>query len=155
MAATQAPEVTIENARILFRNFSGAERKYNALGDRNFAVALTPELAQQLSQLGFNVKTRAPREEGDEPLVFVQVKVSYTGRPPRVVLITSRRRTELTEDLVPMLDAADIRNVDLILRGWEYNINGNTGVSCYLKTMYVTINEDDLDLKYSDPEMDD
>lgn len=33
----------VENARIIFRNFSGEERMYNKKGDRNFTLVLTPE----------------------------------------------------------------------------------------------------------------
>ena len=142
--------VTIEGARILFRNFRGEERTYNAKGRRNFCVIIDPELADQLMTDGWNVKTLKPREEGDEPQPYLQVKVQYGARPPKITLISSSGRTEITEDTVDMLDWAEIENVDLVIRPYEYDVNGRAGISAYLKSMFVTIAEDYLEQKYSD-----
>ena len=48
--------ITIENARIGFRNFSGKEGKYNPKGARNFCVFLAKEDAENLEQEGWNIK---------------------------------------------------------------------------------------------------
>lgn len=147
--------VTIEDARIVFRNFSGKEGPYNREGDRNFAVILPEDLAAQLLEDGWNVKRLKPRPEDLENGVeqgnpYISVSVSYKGRPPRIVMITSRNRTELTEDIVEMLDYVDIKQVDLIFRPYNWEVRGDHGVKAYLKTMYITINEDELELKYAD-----
>lgn len=145
------PTTTLEDVRIIFRNFSGAENRYNRKGDRNFSVVLTKELADQLAQLGYNVKTRPPREEGDEPLIHLAVKVKFSenGRPPRVVLISSSGRRNLDEDSIGILDWADIQTVDMIIRPFQWELNGDTGITAYLNAIYVTIREDDLERKYS------
>lgn len=147
--------VTIEDARILFRNFAGREGQYNREGDRNFAVVLDPTVAEQMLQDGWNVKYLKPREEGDEPTPYVQVSVSYKNRPPRIVMVTSRGRTTLPEELVEALDYADLAKVDLIVNPYTWAVSGKTGVKAYLKSLFVTIQEDELERKYADvPELD-
>lgn len=142
--------VTMEGVRIIFRNFSGKEGQYNREGDRNFAVLLDEKTAKAMEKDGFNIKVLQPREEGDEPQPYLPVAVNFKGRPPRVVMITSRGRTNLDEESVGALDYADIINVDLIVRPYEWAVSGKSGVKAYLQSIYVTIQEDALELKYAD-----
>lgn len=149
MPAVDAPmTVTVENARLLYRNFAGKEAQYNREGDRNFSVVLDPETAEKMIADGWNVRVRDPREDGDEPSYLIQVAVSFKNRPPKIVMITSNGRTHLTEDTVEVLDYADIELVDLIFRSYSWEVNGKVGIKAYLQTMYVTINEDELERKY-------
>lgn len=141
-------EVFIEDARIIFRNFEGREGQYNRAGDRSFHILLDNDLASTLEEQGWNIKYLKPREEGDEPTPHVEVVVSYKGRPPHIVMITSRGRNKLTDDEVEILDWVDIKTVDLMLNPYEWVVNGKTGTKAYLKSMYVTIQEDPLELKY-------
>jgi len=145
-------ELRMEGARILFRNFTGRETDYNRLGDRNFCLALGEELAEELVQDGWNVKRRVSRDEGDPDLLYIKVNVKYSAksRPPKIVMVTSKGRTELTEDLVELLDLPEIASVDLVVRPYHWTIKGETGISAYLKLMYVTIKEDEFELKYAD-----
>ena len=142
--------ITIEGARIIFRNFSGKEGKYNAPGNRNFCVLLDENLADDLIRDGWNVRYLRPREEDDEPQAYMQVKVAFGNIPPTVVLITSRGKTRLSEDNIDILDWAEIKNVDLIIRPYNYDVSGHQGVKAYLKSIYVTISEDELESKYMD-----
>lgn len=147
---TTREQITIEGARILFRNFSGKEGEYNREGDRNFVLLLDDGVAQELANEGWNIKHLKPREEGDEPQPYVQVTVSYKGRPPRVVLITSRGRTNLDEDTIEVLDWCDIQHVDLMLNPYHWTVKDKSGIKAYLHAIYVTIVEDELELKYAD-----
>lgn len=142
-------EFTIEGATIMYRNFEGRIGDYNREGKKSFAVVLTPEFAAQAERDGWNVNWTKEREEGDEIIPFMNVKVNFKYKAPRVILVTSTGMNALTEHSVGMLDDADIVNVDLTCVGSDYNVNGKEGISCYLKTMYVTINEDELDKKYA------
>lgn len=146
--------VLMENVQIIFRNFAGKEGQYNREGDRNFCVLLDDEMADTFSKDGWNVKTTKEREgDGDEMLggdPYLPVTVGYKGRPPRVVMISSRGRTDLGQDEVELLDYSDIRTVDLIVRPYDWLVNGKQGRKAYLKSIFVTINEDELELKYAD-----
>jgi hypothetical protein len=142
--------VLVENADIIFRNFAGREGPYNQEGVRSFCLLLTPKLEERLRREGWNVKELRPREEGDEARPYIQVAVQYAkGRPPRCVMITSRGRTDLGADEVEIFDYAEIKKADLILNPYSWNANGNTGIKAYLKSAYITINEDELEQKYA------
>ena len=144
--------ILFEDARIVFRNFSGKEGKYNREGDRNFCVLLDPDLADRLAKDGWNVKALRAREEGDPDQPYLQVSVGFRNRPPKVVMITSKGRTTLTEDEIELLDWVDIKVVDLIVRPYDWEVSGKTGRKAYLKSIFITIDEDELDLKYADLE---
>lgn len=146
--------ILMEGVRIIFRNFAGKEGKYNREGDRNFAVLLDEKIAETLAADNWNVKWLQPRgeEEEEHPQAYLPVSLSYKGRPPRVVLITSRGRTNLDEDQVEMLDWANIINVDLIVRPYEWLVNNKTGIKAYCQSIYVTIEEDALERKYNELE---
>lgn len=148
MASKELDNIIIENARIGFKNFSGKIGKFNPEGNRNFCVFLDEDIANKLKKDGWNVKYLKPREEGDKEQAYLQVKVRFENRPPNVVIKSSRGKSRIDESEVNMLDWAEIENVDLNISPYVYDFNGNKGVSAYLKSMFVTIEEDPLEMKY-------
>jgi len=140
----------IENARIGFRNFSGKEGKYNPAGRRNFCLFVEYDLGQKLESDGWNVRWLQPKEEGDEPQAYLQVSVSYDNIPPKILLISSHGKNLLDNESIILLDWAEIKTIDLIVRPYNWSVNGKSGVKAYIKSMYVTIVEDIFEQKYLD-----
>lgn len=156
--ANEPMNLTIEGARLIYRNFSGAETMFKAAGTRTFAVVLDKKTADEMLADGWNVKCKpagVATDEDDESAVaeefcFIEVTVSYKNRPPKITVITESGRTYLNENSVETLDWADFKNVDLIINAYHWSMpGGKSGVKAYLKTMFATINEDDLELKYA------
>lgn len=144
--------IIMEDVRIVFRNFAGRPDNFNPIGGkRTFSVLLPDDVAQNLEADGWHIKWLKPREEGDAPQASMKCVVKFGGRtPPRIVLVTSRGRNALTEDLVDMLDYADIKSVDLKVRPYDWEIGGKGGRTAYVQSLFAIIYEDALDEKYAD-----
>lgn len=128
----------IDDARIIYRNFAGRGDKYNREGDRNFAVVIPDEeMANELTNLGWNVKIKPPREDGDTPFMFLPVKVKFNDRGPNVYLKTGNVQNRLDEESVGLLDNIDIIGVDLDIRPFDWDVNGKQGRTAYLQSIRV------------------
>lgn len=151
MAGKYIENVLLDDVQIRFRNFAGKPGQFNAAGQRNFCALLPHDTAGEMAALGWTIKELKPREEGDLPQPYIKIKVNFAGpRPPKIYMINSRGRTQLTEDMVDILDWADFAKVDLIISPYNYDFNGNKGVTAYLQTIFVTIREDELEQRYAD-----
>ena len=148
MAYKKTNNIMIENARLIFKNFSGEESKFNRGGNKNFCVVLDHDMADDLVAEGWNVKYLRPREDGEEPTPYLQVTVAYGNIPPKVIMIAGRNKTPLDSVSIGTLDYAEISNVDLIIRPYHWEVNGKEGIKAYLKTMYVEIEQDAFASKY-------
>lgn len=147
-------KIVIENAKIIFKNFSGKGTDYNAEGDRNFCVVLDDEQAESMKAMGYNVKTKLPREgyEDDGNFNFLKIKVSLKygdNRDAEIYRIVGNNRVKLTDKTVSTLDWDEIENIDMRIRPWNWTKGNRSGVAAFLDTMYVTVKEDSLDAKYS------
>lgn len=142
---------TLNDVQIRFRNFSGNAGQYNAAGQRNFCALLDENIASAMEADGWAVKYLKPRDEGDLPQAYIKIKVNFAGpRPPKIFAINSRGRLQLTEDMVGILDWADFAKVDLIISPYKWDVQGKQGVTAYLQTIFITIREDELELRYAD-----
>lgn len=131
----------IDDARIIFKNFSGEESKFNRAGDRNFAVRINdPDVVDQLIADGWNVTVKPPKEEGDDPYMYIKVKIKFNDRGPKVFLRSGKHVRRLSEQNVGLLDSIDILRVDLDLRAYDWEVNGKTGRAAYLDSINVEQN---------------
>ena len=140
MNITFAPRgiLQIDEAKIIYRNFSGIGSKYNREGDRNFAVLIeTQEMADALIKEGWNVKIKPPRDEDDEPFMYLPVKVKFNDRGPAVYLQTGRATNKLDEESVRCLDKIRVLSADLDIRPYDWEINGKSGRTAYLQSLHV------------------
>lgn len=136
----------IDDARLIFRNFAGEAGKFNRGGDRDFSVIIPDqELADMLSEdknefgVGWNVKIKPPREEGDEPFMYLKVKVKFNGRGPNIYLKSGNAMNRLDEAGVAILDKIDIAKVDLDIRPYDDVLpSGKAFRAAYLQSMCVT-----------------
>lgn len=145
MHITFAPRgiVQIDDARIIYRNFSGVGSQFNREGDRNFSIVIPDQdIADALIEQGWNVKIKPPREEGDAPFMHLPVKVKFNDRGPNVYLKSGHALNKLDEDSVSMIDNIDILSVDLDIRPYDWDVNGKQGRTAYLHSMQVTQNVD-------------
>ena len=149
--------IIVEGARIKFKNFAGEARQYNPAGQRNFVLCLPDELAQQLTAEGWNVKWKPGRhpEDPDEAQLVVKVKYNESGdgrsRDPITYLVQGRRKIALDGRTVGVLDRLAPLNIDLVVRPYVWDINGNVGITAYLDEIYYTAVEG-LSSKYADYE---
>ena len=148
MAYKKTNNIMIEDARLIFKNFSGEESKFNRAGNKNFCVVLDRDMADDLAAEGWNIKYLRPREDGEEPTPYLQVTVAYGNIPPKVIMIAGRNKTPLDSVSIGTLDYAEIANVDLVIRPYNWEVNGKQGIKAYLKTMYVEIEQDAFASKY-------
>jgi hypothetical protein len=147
----RVPDIEFKNTRIMFRNFSGVKGEYNAEGDRNFCVPLDEDIAAVLLKDGWNVRRLKPRPDQDpnEPTqAYLPVKVAYEHFPPKIMLVTSKKKNPIGEDKVGMLDGADIINVSLLVNASHWEKAGKSGIKAYAKTMYITIADDPFEEMY-------
>lgn len=146
------PSIRIEDARLMFRNFSGKEKEYNPAGRRNFCVLINNADAPDYIAQGWPIKYLKPREQGDEPQAYMEVAVNFANVPPKIILINSlNKKVQLDEESVSQLDFANIETVDIEVTPYRWNFGGKEGIRAYLKQMYVRLVYDALEAKWADP----
>lgn len=156
----------IANANILYRNFSGLEKKamvngtmrtVNDAGNRNFTVIIdpvnsevywngervtNPDFGQELADMGYNVSVKPGREEGDPVQYRLPVAVSYNGTiKPHLYLVTKGNKVLMDEQMVDELDMADIVKADIAINNGRPYINnqGQEKVKAWCNEGYFVI----------------
>lgn len=147
-----AGHIAIEHADLGFKNFEGREGPYNKSGDRNFVVFLDEKFATELDSDGWNIKWPRPNDnlspDMDDRRPYLPVSISFDYYPAKVVLVNGESVSHLQEEEVGMLDWAEVENFDLVIRPYNWTVNGNEGIKAYVKALYVTLETDEFSAKY-------
>ena len=155
LPSKEQSEVTLEDVRLLWPNFRGAATKFNSAGGkRETWIEVPDEAVPLLADLGYPVKFREGREEGDPGYYTLALAVNMTPpepiRPPVIAMVNHRGRTLLDEETVELLDFADVVSVDVTITPSDWEVGDNKGRKAYIKELYATINESRLASKYAD-----
>lgn len=137
--------LTIRDAKIIFRNFAGKGSQFNPEGRRNFSVVIEDEgLISALTSDGWLVKPLKKRDEDESQKYHLPVTVSYAKIKPTIVLISGQNQKHLDESDINMLDWTRLIKVDLTINPSHYKNPTREGIKAYLKTMVAYMEEDEL-----------
>lgn len=157
MSKQRLENLIVGDAKIMWRNFSGAQTEFNPAGIRNFHVRFQKEDAEALAQNGWNIKAYIPKNaESDDDVVYhLKVAVRYNDRNPRLnpriwFVNGHGKKVQATEQTVGMLDAERLEKVDLVIRPSVWEVNGKSGIKAYLDVGYFVIEEDPFSAQYED-----
>lgn len=133
----------VEDARIMYPNFSGREKQYNKAGDKNFVLAFTEgELLEsgltidELTAEGWNVKPSKRNNEYDSPEYTLAVSISNEYFP-MVQMHNGKVGKRLDEKSIAMLDAIEIETLDVIMSPYRWEVSGNSGIKAYVYQLFV------------------
>lgn len=134
---------------LYFRNFRG-ENKFNPKDDRpTFAIKLDPDLADALDDEGWYIRWTKVRDDAPddvESIPYLKVTLNFNAkRPPVVNMIIGKTVTELTQDTIATLDAANIDHMTFKVRPYVWDESGKYGAAAILEGMNVWVKEDDLE----------
>ena len=140
--------LSIDDARILWPNFSGTKDQFKTDGKKGFNLLLDEEQAAQLKAQGWNVKDKLNKSTNGAYYIL-PVEVRFDKKPPNVVVISGKNRQILNESTIGCLDYAELSKVDMDITGhfWEMR-TGGSGIKAYLKSMVAIAVPDRLADKY-------
>ena len=139
-------KININNTRFIFNtNFSGdpSRDRFGSARRRANVIIPTEEQAQQLMDMGVNVKQTHPNPERtyDDPFVptyYVPVTVNMDSKwPPQVFWITTTgRKVSCNAENIGQLDFIRVKNVNLQANLYE-NSNHPGQFTLYADILYV------------------
>lgn len=133
----------IENAVIIFKNFSGAPTTFNLQGGkRTFSLCLPKDWADILSADGWNIKKR--ELDDGEAIYHTEIVVNEDSKyPPHLYLISEyngkKNLTLLKPDQYRKFDECAIVYLDLEIHPYEHGRGIAGSKKGYLKNAYATL----------------
>jgi len=151
--------LTLLDAKFFGRpNFAGELDRFKD-DRRKFTVLIPNDSADQLREMGWNVKTNIPTQEelaqfpDREPISHLKVMVDNidieAGKGPEVFIIQGDDTERLTNQTLAVIDRSRFENIDMEIRGWEYDPEDNPGVYSARLVKFVGVLQPNLlDQKY-------
>ena len=134
----------VAGADIRFKNFAGKKDTYNQNGARMFSILLDEETAKDMEDKGWRIKVLENKKDPSMPAIpSVKVRVSFGVVPPKIYMVTSKKKQLLNEETVMLLDTAEIVKCDIVLTPYKGKMSTDDMASAYVRTAYFTIVEDD------------
>jgi hypothetical protein len=125
------PNITLQDAKFFGRpNFSGLEDQFKD-SRRKFTVLIPNDLADQLREIGYNVKTDIPTSEQlaefpDRDIVS-HLKVMVDDSSDVYMRIGDGNPDKVSIPNYGVIDKTRIETMDMEIRGWEYNPDEKPG----------------------------
>ena len=144
--------VRLDGVKILpgqWRNFAGAKTLYRVAGERRFNILLPEDIGRKMAEDGWLIKWLEPRDDQDPLMARLEVKVMFGQYPPNINILKPGKRIRLSEANVGILDTAVITEADVIIRPYNWMVNGKSGVAAYLVSLFAHVQVDELEEKYS------
>lgn len=127
--------ITIKDARLIYKNFSGAPDAFNRNGVQpNFSVVIPEEdVGYYRDDLQLNVKERITKD--GNVFHYLRVKV---GKYADIYLRDEDGTLALVEpEQYPMLDQIRLSKCDLSVSSREYSAGGRNGTTVYLAELFA------------------
>jgi hypothetical protein len=119
------PNISLEDSKFFGRpNFAGEKNRFKE-EKRQFTVLIPNDIADQLRQIGYNVKTNIPTPEElreyPDRVEISHLKVAVDDSSNVYVKMGEDAPVKLSEATLGVIDNSRIRTLDMELRGWMYN----------------------------------
>lgn len=149
----KSKEIVIRDAQVMYMKLSNTPDAFGKT-DRKFDVVLDEDLAESLTNDGWPVKIKNPKNPDYAPYKYMTCKMKFRDDSPNVrydphvEVIDGRTKTRMTAQTVGLLDSERIEKIDLVLSQYHWNNVNGSGISAYVRSMYVTLDSDPLAAEY-------
>lgn len=155
--------VVFEGARFYGKpNFSGVMNQWKD-DSRQFTILIPVDAAERMIKDGWHAKIREARTPEEDTIAHVKVAVDFSfhsnhpgdvlhERGPDIWVISNGNKRKLNSRTAQQLDRArNIDNLDVEIRGWEYNREDHPGkYSARLVALVAVMRTSILEEKYPD-----
>ena len=147
-------DLELENVEVKwpFSHFDGRKDTFNDEGDHNFTIILPEDQARNLLAIpdGWTIKEREGREEGDPIEYTMKIKISYKYEQPQVFILKGNKRFRAAEEDLADIKRSTCERIDVIVSPSRWVNGDRSGVTAYVKEMYVQIKESRFAEQYAD-----